>query len=107
MSAYNELTLLLACTCESVGRRIVQFSYGHVWQHGYAIGSRVAWGPGAVGSDSDEIVAVQGWLTRCNECSNEGDIAVVVRKGVIVGVASWDGIADLADEELRLYPVDG
>jgi len=100
VSAFNELILLLTCECGHVGRRSVQFRYGRVWWYSYSIGSTIERGSGAVGSELDQIAAVQGWLTGCERCSNEGDLAVLVRSGAVIGVTAWENIDELPKESV-------
>lgn len=103
MATVNELVVLMPCTCGRIDQRIVQFRYGRLRLISYQIGSDVEWGEPALGDSSDELALVQGWLTSCQECSADGDVGVVIRRGRIVGITDWRDIDSWANERTQVY----
>ena len=103
MATVNELVVLMPCSCGHLDQRVIQFRYGRLRLLTYQIGSEVQWGEPSLGDASDDLALVQGWLTSCEECSADGDIAVVIRKGRVVGVTDWEDIESWSTERTRLY----
>lgn len=106
MATVNELVLLLACRkCGSVNERTVQFRYGWLGVLTYHIGSRIEWREPSIGEPHDESAFVEGWLSICPNCQDEGTVAVIVLSGVIAGITTWgeDGEKYLRSPKIYRY----
>ena len=70
-SAYNEVLRAgeeVCPRCESKIDRLVQFKYGDIWQHRFAIGDRIRWGGNDVGEPGYELVVALGYPGECPVC---------------------------------------
>jgi hypothetical protein len=97
MGAYNEVNARLPCPhCGRLVDTVVQFKYGAVTHHRYAIGDRLVWGANDVGSAGHPLVVVAGEGTMCEACHLDADWPVHVRiaNGVITDVVSDTGEYD-------------
>lgn len=93
MSLFNTFKGLISCPgCSSESRREIQFRYGHVWQYDYVLGSRINWGPAAVGDPRLARVVVDGWIDECEQCALDGRVALYIRDNTIwgVGPVAWE-----------------
>jgi hypothetical protein len=79
--------------CRSVSRSEVQFRYGNLWLHHYAIRDELVWGEPQVGNSYEAMVAVQG-LGECTQCKADLEFDVIVEFGAIVSVAPSSGEHD-------------
>jgi len=104
MGAYN-LVLDVAVTCPRchvAASKHVQFKYGHLWQHRYAIGDRVTWGARDAGRSGRALVVVDGAAdSACDACGYDGDwdFYVFVDNDVVVRVEPADGRYDFVSAE--------
>ena len=103
MATVNNLVVLLACVCGDVAERTVEFRYGRLRQIKYYVGSAIDWGSPRLGDPSDRVAVVQGWLQGCDQCLRDGDVAVLVRSGTIVGLAAWDDVEWLRTQGMKVY----
>lgn len=100
MSLYNTCTATMACpSCGQIALREIQFRFGHVRLYESVVGSRLVWGPDAVGEPQDVgEIAVDGWLDQCAECGHEGRHAVFIRDQTIYGTGPISWVPDLPDQ---------
>ena len=103
MAIINELEVLYDCGCGNASLRIVQFRYGFLRLVKYRIGSTIVWRSPSVGGGPEENACVQGWITSCASCGIEGDVAVILVRGQIAGVASWPVDAALSPDLWSVY----
>lgn len=99
MGAYNlVLDVAAACPrCHVAASKHVQFKYGHLWQHRYAIGDRVTWGARDAGRSGRAHVVVDGAAdSSCDACGYDGDwdFYVFIDGDVVVRVEPADGRFD-------------
>ncbi len=91
---YSAVSCEFSCPrCGSGSRSDVQFRYGNLWVHHYAIRDELVWGEPQVGYSYEALVAVQG-LGECVQCRSELEFDVVVEFGRIVSVAPSSGVYD-------------
>lgn len=103
MATVNNLRVLLTCQCGDITERLVEFRYGKLRQIDYLVGAVVEWGTPSIGDPSDSVAIVQGWLRACDTCANEGDVAVLVRRGRIAGLVEWNDLTPRDWGTVALY----
>jgi hypothetical protein len=87
----------------------VQFRYGDVWQHQYAIGDKLTWDRANVGDPAFRSVVVNGEAVPCPCCRAdvERPCYVHIESGVIREVKPADGRYDFDGEKSFLVLHEG
>ena len=105
MGAFNSLDVTIGCpACQMTAPREIQFRYGAVWQYRYRLGDVLRWDRDPVGDPNASDVVVDGWLSECPGCDNDGRIAVYVRKDVLTAVGPVEDVPLLAELEWLALP---
>lgn len=97
MPAFNTVIASVEAACPNCGlvaRRVVQFTYGDVWQHAYAVGDRLRWGANDEGRPGRAKVAVAGYGEDCVRCGADDPVElydILLEDDVIRSVRPADG----------------
>jgi hypothetical protein len=94
MGMYSEIRAQLQCDyCGSTNEVRVQFKYGNLYDHEYAVGDKIVWGRFQVGDPSERRVVARG-IAGCPKCGQNAYFDILIENGCVRSVIPANGLYD-------------
>lgn len=94
MGLFSRTNVQMTCaSCGWSGVVEVQFEYGNLYNHVYAVGDPIVWGRTQVGDPSERRVVVEG-IAVCPKCNTEKLFDIYIEDGRLRAIEPASGKYD-------------